>query len=68
MEESIKKILGAYISRNNSCFVDSFEFIEKLSDNKYKVCVSEIDKMRNTFKSAYYITFKNHGLSIEEIM
>lgn len=68
MEEGIKKILSAYITRNNTCFVNDFEYIEKLSENKYKVGVNEIDKMGNTFNSAYYITLRGHGLSIEEIM
>lgn len=68
MEKAIMKILGAYISRNETCFVNDFEFITKETDEKYKVGTFETDKIGNEFKGSYYVTLGNHGVQIEEIM
>jgi len=68
MEKAIMKILGAYISRNETCFVNNFEFIEKITEEKYKVGTSETDRYGNEFKSSYYVALYNHGLMIKEIM
>lgn len=62
------KILGAYVSRNETCFINDFEFITEIEDKKFKVGTIEIDKFGNEFKGTYYIVLRNHGLSIEEIM
>lgn len=68
MEKGIMKILSAYISRNETCFINDFEFITKVDEEKYKVGTLEIDKSGNEFKATYYVTLGNHGLKIEEIM
>jgi hypothetical protein len=68
MEQAIMKVLCAYISRNETCFVNDFEFISEVDKDLYKVGTLEIDKTGNEFKVTYYVTLGNHGLKIEEIM
>jgi hypothetical protein len=67
MEKAIMKVLSAYVSRNETCFINDFEFIEKETDEKYKVGTSETDKYGNEFKGSYYVTLSNHGLQIKDI-
>lgn len=68
MEKAIKKVLSAYISRNDTCYINNFEYITKIDEGRYKVGTFEIDKNENEFKGTYYITLSNHGMQIEEIM
>lgn len=76
MKKAIMKIMSAYVSRNETCFIKEFEFITKVGStvstnqcsDKYKVGTIEIDKMEHQFNGSYYITLGNHGVIIEEIM
>jgi hypothetical protein len=68
MEKAIMKVLSAYVSRNETCFINDFEFITKEADDKYKVGTLELDKAGNEFKGSYYVTMSNHSLSIQEIL
>jgi hypothetical protein len=68
MEKVIMKVLSAYVSRNETCFINDFEFSTKETEEKYKVGTCETDKYGSEFKGSYYVTLGDHGLLIEDIM
>lgn len=66
-ECKIKNLLEMWVNINKDCFISSYNFIDKLNDNKYKISVNEKSYDDDIFLSIYEVWISDSEFRIFEI-
>jgi hypothetical protein len=67
MESIIKKMLEAWVSKEDCCKISSYNFIQQEDEYNWKVSVMETDKEDNVWLCMYNVWISDSEFRIVEI-